>query len=488
MRPNSQFIRARKPKFFHRFPQLDFWTNHRHTTNESTTRLLDCETFRIYEFHETSIPNSYAILSHTWGPDEATYQDVKAKGLGVDVMKVGWFKTRSFCQVALHHGYKYCFADTCCIDKQDPAELSEAINSMFRWYANSSVCYAYLSDVPPGKPIGDSRWFSRGWTLQELIAPSKMIFFDREWGFIGTRDTLCDDIQRRSGVDKVILDSTTSSRNINNALSKIPVARRMSWAAGRFTTREEDRAYSLLGIFGVNMPMLYGEGRRAFIRLQEEIAKEINDLSLFAWTRQEDPYNSCNPANTAEESTGAGLSGEEVSKPCGIFAASPDDFQFSHDLVLKRDIKYNPEFTITNKGLKITIEATETEENIWRVSLGCRTSGGSRQDTIGILLKELGGGEFVRWNADRWAQWQGDYQGHETTFYVKKFVDEITAEPVYKRSIQFQARGNIRFENATPKGYWSPKTAMFVTDGLDFFEGFVFCHFDGAKTFQDTST
>lgn len=137
-----------------------------------------------------------------------------------------------------------------------------------------------------------------------------------------------------------------------------------------------------------------------------------------------------------------------------------------------------PKFTITNKGLKITIEATGPEEKVWRISLGCRKSGGNPRDTIGILLRELGGGEFVRWEAHRCIQWQGDNQGHDVTFYIKKLFDDAVIRPLQSRSFQFHAKGSIRFENAMPKGNWDPHTASFNTEDLEVFEGFVFCHYN----------
>lgn len=302
-------------------------------------KLLNCKLLQIEEFHDERIPKSYAILSHRWEEEEVTYKDLKAPGLGVT--KAGWTKINDFCRIALDNGYEWGWVDTCCIDKKNLTELTEAINSMFKWYANSSVCIAYLSDITPEKHIEDSLWFTRGWTLQELIAPSRIMFYNKNWDFMGTRDALSDAIQRRSRVDKEILDDAGSIRNITSMLSRIPIARRMSWASGRITTREEDRAYSLLGIFSVNMPMLYGEGSRAFIRLQEEIAKENNDLSLFAWTREQGSCRST--GNTSEGTTGAAMPRKEVTEPSGIFATSPDEFQSCDDLLLKRDIKYNPE-------------------------------------------------------------------------------------------------------------------------------------------------
>lgn len=206
---------------------------------------------------------------------------------------------------------------------------------MFKWYANSAVCYTYLSDIALGEPIEDSLWFTRGWTLQELIAPARMEFFDKHWRRIGTRFQLREAIQRCTHIVDEILDETPETRNIRTILARNSVARRMSWAAGRATTREEDRAYTLLGIFSVNMPLLYGEGSQAFVRLQEEIAKESNDLSLLAWRRFEWPSNSLGPQSTKRP----GLPRE----PCGILAISPDDFHSSHDVILRRGVKYNPE-------------------------------------------------------------------------------------------------------------------------------------------------
>jgi len=126
---------------------------------------------------------------------------------------------------------------------------------MFQWYENAEVCYAYLHDVP-SRPFADSRWFARGWTLQELIAPMTVIFLDKEWNKIGSKDTLKDAITTCTGIPGNTLDGED--------LETASVAQRMSWAAKRETTRVEDRAYSLIGLFGVNIPMLYGEGERAF--------------------------------------------------------------------------------------------------------------------------------------------------------------------------------------------------------------------------------
>ncbi|GKT49525.1 vegetative incompatibility protein HET-E-1 [Colletotrichum spaethianum] len=245
---------------------------------------------------------SYAILSHTWGNDEVTFQSFKALSSASDVakspvvaeavenirMKSGFRKIQDAANLAMSHGYGYLWIDTCCIDKTSSAELSESINSMYRWYQNAAVCYAYLSDVEPVEsddPFSEtssfrrSRWFTRGWTLQELIAPKVVKFYARDWSYIGEKrsgNAFCQFLAKITGINNQILAGTAS-------LSDISVANRMRWAALRETTRPEDIAYCMMGLFNVNMPLLYGEGDRSFIRLQEEILKETDDQSLFLW-------------------------------------------------------------------------------------------------------------------------------------------------------------------------------------------------------------
>ncbi|TBU40441.1 hypothetical protein BD309DRAFT_345892 [Dichomitus squalens] len=194
-------------------------------------------------------------------------------------------KIREACRVAREAGYRYLWIDSCCIDKTSSSELTESINSMFLWYSLAKMCYAYLADVPSNKdPREDksafcsSQWHKRGWTLQELIAPSGVKFLADDWTEIGTKFTLFDLIEEITGIPRQALLHVKS-------LDEFSVAQRLSWAARRQTTREEDRAYSLLGIFNINMPTLYGEGSRAFRRLQEEIVRHVPDLSLFAWNR-----------------------------------------------------------------------------------------------------------------------------------------------------------------------------------------------------------
>ncbi|KIM60329.1 hypothetical protein SCLCIDRAFT_58566, partial [Scleroderma citrinum Foug A] len=226
----------------------------------------------------------YAILSHRWGLKEVDYYNEI-----VDLMKMkkgerdeirtrdGYQKILNSCKLAKTDRIDWLWVDTCCIDKRSSSEQSEAINSMYRWYENSKICYAYLHDFEGWSfPTKQNMWFSRGWTLQELIAPRKLQFFNKQWKSIGTKRTHADDLNKvtRVPVD-ILMDGLTSNRPC--------VAQIMSWAASRKTTRIEDQAYSLLGLLDVNMPMLYGEGKEAFQRLQLEIIRKSNDQSIFAW-------------------------------------------------------------------------------------------------------------------------------------------------------------------------------------------------------------
>ena len=261
-------------------------------------RLLKTSNGILREFSPGDIPK-YAILSHTWGDHEQTFQEVNnrfsrhLKGVTTSYSRhrISLFeglsrKIQGCCRFARSYGYEWVWIDTCCIDQKSSAELSEAINSMFEWYSKAELCIAFLEDVPdsttsddhrPPPRFKESRWFTRGWTLQELIAPNIVIFVSSELKFIGTKATLAKQILDISGISRSILTS-------RNSISDYSIAQRMRWAAKRVTTRPEDRAYSLLGIFGVHMPTIYGEGlTRAFRRLQEEIIKVSQDQSIFSW-------------------------------------------------------------------------------------------------------------------------------------------------------------------------------------------------------------
>lgn len=193
-------------------------------------------------------------------------------------------KIRDACACARADGHKYLWIDSCCIDKSSSAELSEAINAMYSWYEIAVICYAYLSDVPASsrghsfkRSFHYSRWHTRGWTLQELLAPDVVIFLAADWTYLGTKASLAMHLEYRLDIPPLVLIKMVSVQDLC-------VAEVMSWAGGRETTREEDQAYCLMGLFGVHMPTLYGEGTRAFVRLQEAIReRRPGDASVFAW-------------------------------------------------------------------------------------------------------------------------------------------------------------------------------------------------------------
>ena len=230
------------------------------------------------DFVRGNIP-PYAILSHTWGPDseEVTFQDV-TKGTGED--KAGYEKIRFCAAQAQRHGLQYFWIDTCCINKENNAELAEAINSMFRWYQDAARCFVFLSDVPgPSRERGGlppsqswepafraSRWFTRGWTLQELLAPKMVHFFARDGALLGDKMSLKQLIHETTGIAVRAL--------CGDPLTRFEIEERFRWAESRQTTREEDWAYSLLGIFGVFISPIYGEGKDNAVH---RLRKEIND-------------------------------------------------------------------------------------------------------------------------------------------------------------------------------------------------------------------
>ncbi len=232
------------------------------------------------EFSLIQIPTHntlpYAILSHTWTGEEVTYQDLIT---GAGKSKSGYEKIKFCGEQATRDGLQYFWVDTCCIDKLDPAELSKAINSMFRWYQNAKKCYVYLMDVStPGHnthiqafqrtceaAFRSSKWFTRGWTLQELIAPAVVEFFSQEHKLLGDKKSL----------EKLIHEITEIPIQAlqGNPFSEFSIAERKGWAAQRQTTEEEDIVYCLLGLCEVSMPTIYGEGKEAALKRLEMTIK-----------------------------------------------------------------------------------------------------------------------------------------------------------------------------------------------------------------------
>ncbi|CAG8983419.1 hypothetical protein HYALB_00000587 [Hymenoscyphus albidus] len=307
-------------------------------------------------FFISSNPPPYVILSHTWGKAEILFEDFVCGKLSPEAsLKVESYRKLEYtCAEAIRMNVEYCWIDNCCIDKSNSAELQESINSMYKWYQRAIECFVYLADVHEvdhehaEQKLKDSRWFTRGWTVQELIAPACISFYDSSWEAWG--------VLRRSNINSFYAPATDSENDLNGAISRITgiprellwgktrverysIAQRMSWSAERETTVPEDIAYSLLGIFQIAMPMLYGEGQHtAFQRLQEEILKKSTDHTIFAWRNMS----------------------QFMFYPQGILASHPSQFKYSSGIVAvdSYQLRGLPDvdrahYSMTNRGLDI---------------------------------------------------------------------------------------------------------------------------------------
>jgi hypothetical protein len=251
-------------------------------------KLFDDGRFRLVRFPKNQVP-PYAILSHTWGrggDDEVTFKDLMN---GTGDHKKGFEKLRFCGNQAIVDDLHYFWVDTCCIDKSNEKELTTAINSMFRWYQNAARCYVYLSDVSVctqddqtdvkwETAFRDSRWFTRGWTLQELLAPKTVEFYSRDRIRLGDRRSLKQEIHEITGIAIEALQG--------RPLTDFHIQERLRWKEARQTTEEEDMAYCLLGIFGVSMSLIYGEGGvKAMNRLLREIKESDQQHRLQSWSK-----------------------------------------------------------------------------------------------------------------------------------------------------------------------------------------------------------
>lgn len=431
--------------------------------------LINTRTFELEAFASSSSVK-YAILSHTWHDGEVLFHDMVRSNLAQAQQKSGFLKILYTCQQAARSGLDYAWVDTCCIDKTSSAELSEAINSMFQWYKDAQVCYVYLGDLSRSQlaqpeessqsieaPFGKCRWFSRGWTLQELIAPSSVEFYDRDWEYIGNKQSLVATLSHFTGIDLAVLDGSVQP-------SEVTAGRRMSWASRRETTRVEDLSYSLMGIFDINMPIMYGEGNKAFLRLQEEILRVSGDVSLLAWrsTDSEQPFR-------------------------GALAQHPKEFTDCpnlHLLTQQFSIFSSVDITVTYRGLRFygyPVEPAHTREyegyRLYSLYLG---SLDDQQEIYVLLIRTLGG--YVR-------VWPREFQisapttwyqlGEESSFSIAKDMDSRAA-------VQFQSglrkRLSLRTEtencelrvlDAAPTAAWDRVNKQFILDGMASFLGAV---------------
>jgi hypothetical protein len=316
-------------------------------------RLINCNTLQLEEFFEDDTPR-YAILSHRWGKEEVGLQQFLS-GEGIVKSKAGYTKIVNFCALAKSKGHGYGWVDTCCIDKTSSAELSEAINSMYAWYEKATTCYAYLDDVELQEGWEDgfsaSVWFRRGWTLQELLAPRRLVFYTKSWSRIGDKKGLSRTIATITSIDINAIERRVS-------MDRFSIAQRFSWASERKTTRREDIAYCLLGILRVHMPLLYGEGSNAFRRLQEEIMKVSADQSILTWS-----FSNI-------------LGDEDPSFVTAVspLALSPENFAKAGKIVPYRDDSKemdNGSLVVINKSLQITLPILQRNRGSLYAILSC---------------------------------------------------------------------------------------------------------------------
>ncbi|KAH9209475.1 HET domain protein [Leptodontidium sp. 2 PMI_412] len=427
-------------------------------------RLINVETMQLEEFMGGGgQAPKYAILSHTWEDEEVTFQDFTSVHRDTISQKKGYGKIKKTCQQARKDGQKYAWVDTCCIDKTSSAELTEAINSMFQWYMDAVLCYVWLADLPsdegikpwdPNSKFMKGRWLTRGWTLQELIAPRQVEFYDQDWNLRGTKGELSVALSQATGISVEVLRDAS-------LLYQLPIAQRMSWAATRQTTRIEDMAYCLLGIFDVNMPMMYGEGSKAFIRLQEEIAKESNDLSLFAWKAR-----------------------SPNQRYHGIFASTPAEFVDSGLIKLNNDPGFNNEFMMTNKGLRIDTELHSGKGGTYLLGLNCSQATNDHEQ-LGIWVSPHGGGLYSRTDATEFGVVQQGDIGKSTTMFISKRISTARSsalEGSHSHAFMFRHGFDVLNQPYTssalfcanfiqPKSEWDSQRRMFITHGASAFVG-----------------
>jgi hypothetical protein len=314
---------------------------------------------------------------------------------------------------------------------------------MFQWYQDAVECYVFLSDLPAGTTSSEGfagcKWFTRGWTLQELIAPKTVLFYNQSWKYLGTKGEFCDEISLITNINKEVLEGSAQLWNVS-------VATRMSWAAHRKTTRIEDLAYCLLGIFEVNMALIYGEGRNAFRRLQEEIVRRSNDLTIFAWDQ---------------------APGEKVHP--GIFAQSPTLFGRSGIIEPIDQARLDPEFSLTNKGLKFdnfkllwtnlreeTRDGKRRYQKTYALPLGNR-----KNEWIAVPLRKIGPGLFVRNGTLITISWNtGDgvavnFYLHAAPSYSSFFEGSRRKEAVMLPKAQF------KIQEVVPNSHWDEANSLF---------------------------
>lgn len=371
-------------------------------------RLINVNTLEIESFNPR--PSKYAILSHRWGGSEVQFDTYPSARKAIEDQlsqrgsadsSSGIAKIAGACKICRQLKFNYLWIDTCCIDKRSSTEESEAINSMFNWYYEADICLTYMVDVgKDAKPFVQSDWFKRGWTLQELLAPRKMTFFDQAWTEIGTKTSLSAQIEA----------ATRISHRYLQDFRQASTATRMSWQAGRTTTRIEDIAYSMFGIFDIGMDLRYGERDKAFRRLQEEIVRQNPpDESILAWTSNE---------------PGAG----------GVLAPTVHCFKNCTQLTVTShsgEYRARKDYQITNKGFEITAPSSKTSVAVTiplghstgvgskiNLTLNCWDSSKQSHRTAVLILEKDGRGVYQRTNRQR-LEWASGTRRLENRLVVK---------------------------------------------------------------------
>jgi hypothetical protein len=492
-------------------------------------RLIDVNTLELRSFTDDAIP-PYAILSHTWGSDEISYQElvwinrIKALSGSFDetpssspigtlsrsststisgsttatpsrsstatfsshddqsslmlasmemllrgnwnpgmsagsiteedlLNRPGYSKITKAAREVRDLKLQWIWIDTCCIDKSSSAELQEAINSMYRWYWNAEVCLVYLSDI--ARPAPDSactasefareafktcRWTKRGWTLQELLAPVHCRFYLQDWRFMGTNVEFYQELSDATGIPVPVLED-------RRLVQEVCVAERMSWAAHRQTTRMEDIGYCLLGLFDIQMPLLYGEGEKAFVRLQEEILKTTDDHSLFAWS-----------ATTSDKSIYRGL-----------LARFPVEFRHCSTVERESGLSTFP-VSSTPIGLRVQLEFLPDPDDKTCVLAFIRSCTAMSQ-RLAIHLKCLDGSmQYARVNAGSLVAVDDWPSGKLRTIYVRQKLsippDFTTPEFSHvhlRRRMGNHSIPHLRIVGAPTQG-WNWDTCEYVMD------------------------
>ncbi|KAJ2999063.1 hypothetical protein NUW58_g122 [Xylaria curta] len=443
-------------------------------------RLIHTETLRMKWFSDEEVPQ-YAILSHTWdhGREISFHEmsEISANPEHPAARKHGYAKIVETCRQAKRDNIEFAWVDVCCIDKTSSSELSEAINSMYRWYQQAEVCYVILSDfnmtlAPFEVVFPNCKWFTRGWCLQELLAPRRVEFFDARWHHTGSRADLKNLISKITGISKEVLVD-------NSLVDSLPVAYKLSWAAKRETTREEDNAYCLLGIFNISMPILYGEGTKAFTRFQEEIIKTSNDLSIFAFGR-----------GLPKGSMVANFEAHSSQSYCDLFATSSKDFLSCRDLLPTGSyVHWNNAFSLTNKGVRFRRAELQVHvrHGLYSMPLNCRFSD---IDSVRIYLRKVGPRLYVKYDNhdDILSNDEINLNGDETVYtiiedeiyIVSKLSSLITPllrqESQYAICVRSQTHNLYRalqvVQRATSSDRWDAARMKFLTQGDKSFGGY----------------